>query len=56
MKNFLKDKKYLLYMIIVSIKAERVGTVDNDMYTIIPNRQLYGTPEIRYTFRGHFLK
>lgn len=56
MKDFLKDKKYLLYMVIVSIKAERVGTVDNGMYTIIPNRPLYGTPEIRYTFRGHILE
>lgn len=56
MKDFLKDKKYLLYMIIVSIKAERVGTADNGMYTIIPNRPLYGTPEIRYTFRGHILE
>ena len=56
MKDFLKDKKYLLYMIIVSIKAGRVGTVDNGMYTIIPNRPLFGTPEIRYTFRGHILK
>ena len=56
MKDFLKDKKYLLYMIIVSIKAERVGTFDNGMYTIFPNRPLFGTPEIRYTFRGHILK
>lgn len=56
MKDFLKDKKYLLYMVIVSIAAERVGTVDNGMYTIIPNRPLYGTPEIRYTFRGHILE
>ena len=43
-------------MIIVSIKAQMVGTVDNGMYTIIPNRPLFGTPEIRYTFRGHILK
>lgn len=56
MKGFLKDKKYLLYMVIVSIKAERVGTVDNGMYTIIPNRPLFGTPEIKYTFRGHILE
>lgn len=56
MKDCLKDKKYLLYMVIVSIKAERVGTVDNGMYTIIPNRPLYGTPEIKYTFRGHILE
>ena len=56
MKNFLKDKKYLLYMIVVSIKAQMVGTVDNGMYTIIPNRPLFGTPEIRYTFRGHILE
>ena len=56
MKNFLKDKKYLLYMIIVSIKAQMVGTADNGMYTIIPNRPLFGTPEIRYTFRGHILE
>jgi hypothetical protein len=55
MKDFLKDKKYLLYMIIVSITAERVGTIDNGMYTIIPNRPLYGTPDIRYVFRGHIL-
>ena len=56
MKDFLKDKKYLLYMIVVSIKAQMVGTADNGMYTIIPNRPLFGTPEIRYTFRGHILK
>ena len=56
MKDFLKDKKYLLYMIVVSIKAQMVGTVDNGMYTIIPNRPLFGTPEIRYTFRGHILE
>ena len=56
MRDFLKDKKYLLYVVIVSNKAERVGTVDNGMYTIIPNRPLYGTPEITYTFRGHILK
>ena len=56
MKDFLKDKKYLLYMVIVSIKAERVGTVYNGMYTIIPNRPLFWTPEIRYTFRGHILE
>lgn len=56
MKDFLKDKKYLLYMVIVSIKAQMVGTADNGMYTIIPNRPLFGTPEIRYTFRGHILK
>lgn len=56
MKDFLKDKKYLLYMIIVSITAQRVGTVDNGMYTIIPNRPLFGTPEIRYIFRGHILE
>lgn len=55
MKDFLKDKKYLLYMIVVSIKAQMVGTADNGMYTIIPNRPLFGTPEIRYTFRGHIL-
>ena len=55
-RDFLKDKKYLLYMVIVSNAAERFGTVDNGMYTIIPNRPLYGTPEIRYTFRGHILK
>ena len=55
MRDFLKDKKYLLYMVIVSNAAERVGTVDNGMYTIIPNRPLFGTPEIRYTFRGHIL-
>jgi hypothetical protein len=55
MKDFLKDKKYLLYMIVVSIKAQMVGTADNGMYTIIPNRQLFGTPEIKYTFRGHIL-
>ena len=56
LKDFLKDKKYLLYMVIVSIKAQMVGTVDNGMYTIIPNRPLFGTPEIRYTFRGHILE
>jgi hypothetical protein len=56
MKYFLKDKKYLLYMIVVSIKAHMVGTADNGMYTIIPNRPLFGTPEIKYTFRGHILK
>ena len=56
LKDFLKDKKYLLYMIIVSNKAGRVGTVDNGMYTIIPNRPLFGTPEIIYTFRGHILE
>jgi hypothetical protein len=56
MKTFLKDKKYLLYMIVVSIKAHMVGTADNGMYTIIPNRPLFGTPEIKYTFRGHILK
>jgi hypothetical protein len=55
MKDFLKDKKYLLYMIVASIKAQMVGTADNGMYTIIPNRQLFGTPEIKYTFRGHIL-
>jgi hypothetical protein len=56
MKDFLKDKKYLLYMIVVSIKAHMVGTADNGMYTIIPNRPLFGTPEIKYTFRGHILE
>jgi len=56
MKDFLKDKKYLLYMIIVSIKAHMVETADNGMFIIIPNRPLYGTPEIKYTFRGHILK
>ena len=56
LKDFLKDKKYLLYMVIVSIKSQMVGTADNGMYTIIPNRPLFGTPEIRYTFRGHILK
>ena len=57
LKDFLKDKKYFLYMVIVSIKAERVGTVfDNGKYTVITNRPLYGTPEITYTFRGHILK
>jgi len=56
LKNFLKGKKYLLYLIIVSIKAERVGTIDNGMYTIIPNRPLFGSPEIKYTFRGHILE
>lgn len=55
MKDFLKDKKYLLHMIIVSIKAVRVGTVDNGLYTVIPNGPLFGTPEIKYTFRGHIL-
>ena len=55
MKDFLKDKKYLLYMIVVSIKAQMVETADNGMYIIIPNRPLFGTPEIRYTFRGHIL-
>jgi hypothetical protein len=43
-------------MIVVSIKAQMVGTADNGMYTIIPNRPLFGTPEIKYTFRGHILK
>ena len=56
LKNFLKGKKYLLYLIIVSIKAEQVGTIDNGMYTIIPNRPLFGAPEIKYTFRGHILE
>lgn len=56
LKGFLTDKKYLLYMIIVSIKAERVGTVGNGIYTVITNRPLFGTPEIRYTFRGHILE
>ena len=56
LKDFLKNKKYLLYMVIFSNKAERVGTVDNGMYTIIPNRPLFGTPEIKYTFRGHILE
>lgn len=56
LKYFLTDKKYLLYMVIVSIKAERVGTVDNGMYTVITNRPLFGTPELRFTFRGHILE
>ena len=56
MKDFLKDKKYLLYMTLASIAAERVGIVDNGIYTIIPNRPLFGTPEIRYIFRGHILE
>jgi len=55
MKDFLKDKKYLLYMVIVSIKAHMVETTDSGMFIIIPNRPLYGTPEIKYTFRGHIL-
>jgi hypothetical protein len=56
LKDYLKNKQYLLYMVIVSIKAHMVGTADNGMYTIIPNRPLCGTPEIKYTFRGHILK
>lgn len=56
LKDFLKDKTYLLYMVIVSIKAEQVGTIDNGMYTIITNRPLFGTPNIKYTFRGYILK
>ena len=55
LKVYLNGKKYIVYCIMASIKAERVGTVDNGTYTIIPNRPLFGTPEIRYVFRGHIL-
>jgi hypothetical protein len=56
LKDFLLGKKYLLYMVISSIQANSIGTIDAGIYTIIPNRPLFGAPEIKYTFRGHILE
>ena len=56
LKDFLLGKKYLLYMVISSIQANSIGTIDAGIYTIIPNRPLFGAPEIKYTFRGHIIE
>jgi hypothetical protein len=49
LKDFLSDKKYLLYYIVVSIKTHEK---DDDTFTLKP----LDKPIIVYTFRGHILE
>lgn len=49
LKDFLSDKKYLLYYILVSIKTYEK---DDEAFTF----KLLDKPIIVYTFRGHILK
>ena len=49
LKEYLKDKKYLLYMIVVSVKTKGC-----DSASVVPYR--LDKPELRYTFRGHIVK
>lgn len=48
MKDFLNDKKYLLYYIITYIKS---AEFDKESFTFKPLKE----PVIRHTFRGHIL-
>lgn len=49
LREYLKDKKYLLYMIIVSVKTKGCNSA-----SFVPYR--LDNPELRYTFRGHILE
>jgi len=49
LREYLKCKKYLLYMIIVSVKTKGC-----DSASFVPYR--LDNPELRYTFRGHILE
>jgi len=49
MKNYLKDKKYLLYDIFVFIKSYEIDSETLKLKTL-------ETPIIVYTFRGHILE
>lgn len=48
LKDYLKNKKYLLYYIIASVKA---AELDKESFTLKP----LDAPELKYTFRGHIL-
>ena len=56
LKSFLSVKKYLLYMIVVSVASKGLDTVETDDLIIYPKRPMFGKPEVKYTFRGHILE
>ena len=56
LKGFLSVKKYLLYMIVVSVASKGLDTVETDDLIIYPKRPIFRKPEVKYTFRGHILK
>ena len=56
LKSFLSVKKYLLYMIVVSVASKGLYTVETDDLIIYPKRPMFEKPEVKYTFRGHILE
>jgi len=56
LKSFLSVKKYLLYMIVVSVASKGLDTVEIDDLIIYPKQPMFKKPEVKYTFRGHILE